>query len=35
MGLFGLSVLPPESALSTAAPQGFPDWLRVTHYINF
>ncbi|MGN6733523.1 MAG: molybdopterin-dependent oxidoreductase [Candidatus Binatia bacterium] len=33
--LFGLPELPPSSALSTAAPQGFPPWLRITHYINF
>ena len=33
--LFGLPELPPGSALSTAAPQGFPPWLRITHYINF
>lgn len=33
--LFGLPVPPPGSTLSIAAPQGFPVWLRVTHYINF
>ncbi len=33
--LLGLPALPPSSPLSTAAPRGFPAWLRVTHYINF
>ena len=25
----------PQTALDTSPPQGFPAWLRVTHYVNF
>src|SRR6516165_5755934 len=25
----------PQAVLDTAPPQGFPAWLRVTHYVNF
>lgn len=33
----GLPALPPTSPVSfkATAPQGFPPWLRVTHYLNF
>lgn len=33
--LCGLPVIPPEAPPSIGAPQGFPTWLRATHYINF
>jgi len=35
--LLGLPALPPSPQVSvtTMAPQGFPAWLRFTHYINF
>jgi hypothetical protein len=25
----------PQAGLGTSPPQGFPAWLRVTHYVNF
>jgi sulfoxide reductase catalytic subunit YedY len=33
----GLPDIPPlsQAALDTSPPQGFPSWLRVTHYVNF
>jgi methionine sulfoxide reductase catalytic subunit len=36
-GLLGLPALPPSPQVSvkTMASQGFPAWLRFTHYINF
>jgi hypothetical protein len=33
----GLPTTPPvpQAVLDTSPPQGFPAWLRVTHYVNF
>ena len=35
--LLGLPTLPPtpEVSVKTLVPQGFPSWIRFTHYINF
>jgi sulfoxide reductase catalytic subunit YedY len=33
-GIAGLPSLPAFATPSTAAPSGFPGWLRVTHYVN-
>ncbi|HEY6184253.1 MAG TPA: hypothetical protein VIW67_18550, partial [Terriglobales bacterium] len=35
--LLGLPALPPtpEVFVKTMVPQGFPSWIRFTHYINF
>lgn len=35
-GIFGLPVIPPGAQPPpVGAPQGFPSWLRITHYVNF
>lgn len=34
--MFGLPTIPPEAQPpSVGEPQGFPAWLRITHYVNF
>jgi len=36
-GVFGLPQVPdcPEEISGAIAPHGFPEWLRITHYVNF
>ncbi len=34
-GTVGLPALSPPGVADTAAPAGFPAWLRITHYVNF